>query len=198
MKITAIKQQVKNPERVSVFLDGTYRFSLTIDQLLSEKLKRGAELDEAELKRLLKLSADGKLRMRVIEWLLGRPHSERELRDYLRRKQADTEFADELVLEMQRRKYQDDGVFARWFADMRRRRQKSDRFIMNELRAKGVSEDIIRDAVQEPEYSEADRLRAVYEKKKHVSRYHEREKMTRYLLSQGYSYDSIKALLEDA
>jgi hypothetical protein len=33
MKITAIKQQVKNPERVSVFIDEKYEFSLSLDEL---------------------------------------------------------------------------------------------------------------------------------------------------------------------
>jgi len=50
MKITAIKQQVKNPERVSVFIDGKYEFSLTLDEVLKEKIKIGLELDKAGIK----------------------------------------------------------------------------------------------------------------------------------------------------
>src|SRR3990167_123053 len=90
-QITSIKQQVKNPERVSVFVDGKYEFSLTLDELLKEKLKNGAELDKADVKRLKKVSVDGKLRIRAIEWLLNRPHSTREFRDYLYRKKAEPE-----------------------------------------------------------------------------------------------------------
>ena len=34
MKITAIKAQVKNPERVSIFVDDKYSFSLSLDELV--------------------------------------------------------------------------------------------------------------------------------------------------------------------
>jgi hypothetical protein len=40
MKITAIKQQVKNPERVSIFVDGKYEFSLSLDELASSEPER--------------------------------------------------------------------------------------------------------------------------------------------------------------
>ena len=86
MVITDLKVQVKNPNRASVFVDRKYSFSLTIEQLADSKLKSGQELSEADLKRLKKLSEDGKLKYKVLEWLMVRPHSERELRDYLFRK----------------------------------------------------------------------------------------------------------------
>jgi regulatory protein len=88
MKITAIKQQVKNPERVSIFVDGKYEFSLSLDELVKYKLKNNQELDKANVKKFKKISADGKLRARALEWLLNRPHSEREFRDYLYRKKS--------------------------------------------------------------------------------------------------------------
>ena len=78
MKITAIKAQVKNPERVSIFVDDKYSFSLSLDELVKYKIKNGAELDKADIKKYKKLSDDGKLRARSLEWLLNRPHSIRE------------------------------------------------------------------------------------------------------------------------
>ncbi|MCA9324234.1 hypothetical protein KC992_04000, partial [Candidatus Saccharibacteria bacterium] len=99
MKITQIKQQVKNPERVSVFVDGKYSFSLTLDQLLSEKLKKDIELETERVKQLVKLSDEGKIRARALEWLLTRPHSTREFRDYLYRKKAEKDLIEKLVEE---------------------------------------------------------------------------------------------------
>ena len=46
MTITKISAQVKNPDRVSIYIDGVYSLSLNLDQLLVEKLKFGLELDE--------------------------------------------------------------------------------------------------------------------------------------------------------
>ena len=91
MKITSIKQQVKNDSRVSIFVDGKYSFSLTLDQLLEEKIKKDDEIDESRLKKLKKLSDEGKLKTRSMEWLMNRPHSTKEFSDYLYRKKSDKE-----------------------------------------------------------------------------------------------------------
>ena len=86
MKITKLSAQVKNPDRVNVFLDGKYSFSLTIDQVLEHKVKKDLEIDEQDVKKFEKLSLDGKLRQRALEWLMIRPHSEKEVMDYFRRR----------------------------------------------------------------------------------------------------------------
>src|SRR5258706_16088339 len=97
MTITSIKQQVKNPDRVSIFVDGKYEFSLSLDELVKYKLKNNDELDKADVKNFKKISADGKLRARALKWLMNRPHSEREFRDYLYRKKIEKEQIDSLV-----------------------------------------------------------------------------------------------------
>src|SRR5437879_3122193 len=97
MKITAIKQQVKNLERASIFVDGKYSFSLSLNELVEEKLKHNEEIDGARLKQLKKLSEDGKLRMRAMEWVMNRPHSTREFKDYMYRKKADPQMSQQLI-----------------------------------------------------------------------------------------------------
>jgi regulatory protein len=96
MKITAIKQQVKNPERASIFIDGKYSFSLTLDELVRERLKNDEEIDGSRLKKLKKISEDGKIRMRALAWAMNRPHSVREFRDYLYRKKGNRQITAEL------------------------------------------------------------------------------------------------------
>ena len=41
MKITALKQQIKSADRVSVFVDEKYSFSLSLDDILTHKIKKG-------------------------------------------------------------------------------------------------------------------------------------------------------------
>ena len=43
-KITAIKQQVKNPQRYSIFVDEKYSFSLSELALINSELKIGQEV----------------------------------------------------------------------------------------------------------------------------------------------------------
>ncbi len=198
MTITQIKQQVKNPDRVSIFVDGKYSFSLTLDQLLSEKLKKDIEIDEARLKALKKLSEEGKLRARTLEWVLRRPHSTKELRDYLFKKQVEKDLREDIITDMVDKKYINDQEFARWFADNRMRKNKSTREISAELTSKGISKEIASDILQSDEaLSEVDRLKALVEKLKNRSRYQEQEKLIAYLQRKGFKYSDIKDVLRE-
>ncbi len=201
MKVTAIKAQVKQEGRVSVFVDGTYSFSLTLDQLLNQKLKKGTELDKQDVVLLKKLSDEGKLKQRTLEWLLLRPHSTRELRDYLYRKQVEKELANAWVEEFTEKKYLDDLSFSRWFAEGRRRKNKSTRAIRSELASKGISSVTIQSVVTELESadgskkSEKEVLSELINKLRNRSRYQDEQKLIQYLLSKGFVYADIKDAL---
>lgn len=197
MKVTSIKQQVKNPERASIFIDGKYSFSLSLNELVAEKLKTNQELDEPELKRLKKLSDDGKLKGRALEWVLNRPRSIREFKDYMFRKKADPDLAERLLSEFTERGYIDEARYAEWLADVRRRRGKSERAIRSELGSKGVDREVVQEVLDEGS-DEIERLKVLVEKKQHLPRYKtDPQKFMRYLASQGFSYDDIKSVLNN-
>ncbi len=200
MKITDLKQQIKNENRVSVFVDGKYNFSLTISEVLDEKIKIGREIDDSELKRLQKISADGKLKMRVLEWLTLRPHSERELRDYLYRKKTEKEQIEDLVEWAKLKGYQNDETFARWFAEGRLRKNKSWRAVQAELRTKGVSLLTIQSIATEfggTEKNDQEALSKLIDKLSTKPRYQDSKKLIAYLISKGFSYSDIKQQLEN-
>lgn len=202
MKITAIKQQVKNPERVSVFVDGKYSFSLTLDELLEQRLKKDIELDKPRIKALQKLSADGKLRLRMLNWLLIRPHSTKEFRDHLRQKKVEPDQVEALEVDFTKRGYLNDESFAKWFILQRQAKHKSTRAITAELRAKGVSQDTIQNiATHEGKLLDSDTnreaLTAILNKLSMRPRYQEKEKLIRHLMSKGFSYSDIKSALSD-
>ena len=196
MKLTAIKQQVKNPDRVSIFVDGQYSFSLSLDELLSQKLKTNIEIDEPRLKQLKQVSADGKLRLRAMEWVLNRPRSTREFRDYMFRKKADPDLVDRLVVEFESKKYLNEAVFAKWLIDLRRRGNKSDRAIKAELSKKGISSQTAQSFFDENN-DESDRLEKLINKKLNIGRYKaDPQKLTAYLYRQGFSYDSVRQAIK--
>ncbi len=196
MKITSIKQQVKNPDRASIFIDGKYSFSLSLNELVSEKLKISQEVDEPELKRLRKLSDDGKLRGRALEWVLNRPRSIQELKNYLYRKKADPDLVDKFIIEFTDRGYLDEARYAAWLIEMRRRKGKSERVIQSELVSKGVDREISSNLLKE-ENNETDRLTQLVAKKCKLQRYKaDEQKLIRYLMGQGFNYSDIKNVLD--
>jgi regulatory protein len=196
MKITALKQQIKNPERVSIFVDEKYSFSLSLDELITHKLKNGAEISEADVKRFKKISADGKLRGRALEWLMNRPHSEREFRDYLYRKKTEPDQIDGLVNEFTGKGYLDNAKFAVWFSELQARRNKSDRQIKAELFKKGISREVAAEILEQNEGGEDQRLALLIDKKSKLSRYkNDQQKLMQYLVAQGFSWQSVKHAL---
>ena len=86
MKITDIRQAQKNLNRVNVFINEQYAFSLDIAQVVELDVKVGKVLTEDELAKCKKASEFGKAYQRALEWALLRPRSVRELKDYLARR----------------------------------------------------------------------------------------------------------------
>lgn len=197
MKITKITAQVKNPDRVNIFIDSKYAFSLTLNQLLETKIKIGTELDESECKKFEKLSADGKLRQRALEWMMLRPHSSKEVMDYFKKKDVDNEQAIQWLSDFQRLGYQDDMTFAKWWCEQRRRKNRSSKYIYQELRQKGVDSGIIRAILDDEPDGDASPLSELILKKKRQTKYQDKTKLTEYLLRQGYRYSDIVDALAD-
>ena len=84
--ITNLRQGVKNPNRVNVFVNSKYALSLDVAQVVDLGVKVGLEISEDELEEFKKASEYGKLYQRTLEWVLVRPRSVRETRDYLSKK----------------------------------------------------------------------------------------------------------------
>src|SRR5258707_739428 len=111
MKITAIKQQVKQTTRYSIFVDEKYAFSLSESALITSQLHGGQELTTAELASLKDQSAIDKAYNRVLNLVVRRQRSEGEIRDYLRRKDYDGEVAEGIITRLRAIGLADDRAF---------------------------------------------------------------------------------------
>jgi len=85
-KITDLKLALKDKNRVNVFIDHKFAFSLTVEQISELKIKIGNSYNEEEIRKIQASSDFGKLFQRSLEYALTRPHSEKELRQKVREK----------------------------------------------------------------------------------------------------------------
>ena len=215
MKITDISLQVRNPDRVNVSVDGKYRFSLDILQVTELGIKIGREYSEEELVELENESQFGKLYARALEYTMMRPHSAKEVRDYLWRKTRTTrvrvpdsneyrerpgvsqEIADRVYDRLAQKGYLNDENFARYWVENRNTRIGiSKRKLIAELRTKGVDSVVIEQALQNSPREEKDDLRNILEKKRH--KYDDEQKLIAYLMRQGFPYDAVRDALADS
>ena len=84
--VTSLRGAVRDPHRINDFLDGKFSYSLTLTELADSKLHQGQVLTDSEVERLRNLSGLGKLYQQTLEYCFLRPHSKKEIIDYLERK----------------------------------------------------------------------------------------------------------------
>lgn len=213
MKITSVSAQVRNPDRVNVSVDGKFRFSLDIFQLTELGVKVGKEFSEEELAALEGESSYGKLYTKALEYSMLRPHSSREMRDYLWRKTRETKYksrggelktragvAQEIATRVYDRLvekgYIDDEKFARWWVENRNlRKGTSRRKLQAELQAKGVASAVIAAMLEDSNRNDEDELAKIIAKKR--AKYPDEQKLIAYLARQGFRYDDIQAALNE-
>lgn len=206
MKITNISLQAKNKDRVNVSVDGAYRFSLDVLQITDLGIKIGNEYTEEQLIELETESQFGKLYARALEYTLMRPHSAKEVRDYLWRKTRPTlgkdgskkegvsqAVADRVYARLESRGYIDDTKFATyWMENRNQLKGASQRKLISELRTKGVDVGVIERVVARTDRSDEDEIMKIIAKKRH--RYDD-AKLMQYLARQGFSYDDIRTAI---
>jgi regulatory protein len=208
MIITAVTAQQKDKNRINVMVDGKYRFSLDIYQYADLGIKVGKDYTEEELNELEAESQFGKVYARALEYCLMRPHSAKEVRDYLYRKTRDTRtktgevkkgVPTEITLRvfdrLVEKGYINDEQFAAYWVENRSlTKGVSQRKLQAELRTKGVEVSIIERLLHDSSRSDPSELQKVIAKKR--ARYPDDQKLVQYLARQGFRYDDIKQALE--
>lgn len=195
VKITNIKQQVKRPDRYSIYVDGKFAFGLSEAALLESRLVGGQEIDATQLATLKKDAAADKAYGNALRYVAMRPRSTWEVQTYLRRKEVDEPLADQIIERLRRVDLIDDLSFARaWVANRRLLKATSKRKLRLELMQKHVPEQAIETVLREDETDEHDVLRQLIERKRR--RYPDDTKLMQYLARQGFGYDEIKRALQ--
>ncbi len=147
-------------------------------------------------------SEDFKINLnRTLRFLSFRPRSEKEISDYLKKKQVDPVISQKIILKLKESNFLNDEEFAKWWIEQRTLiKPRAWRIIRLELRAKGISDEIIQDSelkVQD------DGEIAIKLAEKKISRYKNLpkqeayQKLGRYLSSKGFNWEIIKKSIDE-
>ncbi len=194
-RITELRQAVKNENRVNVFVNGKYSFSLDIAQVVDFHIKKGLVISKEQLDEFKKASEFGKLYQTTLEWALVRPRSEREARDYLRRKiynrKLDNSYIDLIIEKLKNKNFLNDEYFAKYYAENRFvKKGISRRRLMLELSQKGVAREIVDEVLDLRDDEEE--IKKIIAKKR--AKYDD-AKLIAYLCRQGFSYQLAQDLV---
>lgn len=196
-KVTNIKVQAKNKDRISIFADSKYVFSLSYWQLSKANLTIGMELSNEQIEKLKHDSDFGKLHDRTYNWLLIRPRSAWEVEQYLAKKASDEQSSSKLIEKFKEKGLINDEEFARrWVENRRLLKPMSKLKLRQELIQKRVPKEIITMAITADEADELEVLKELIIKKRRITRYQDDKKLMEYLARQGFMYGDIKEAFE--
>jgi regulatory protein len=197
MKITSIKAQIKSKDKLSVFIDNRFAFSLPNLEISNLGLQAGMELTPQDVKKLKQRSSVNQAKIKVLKLLSFRARSEKEVLDYLKRNNYNPDTIEEAINYFKEVGLVNDSDFARqWLKNRSEFKRNSFKQTRAELIKKGISRDIINEVLEENPIDELEIIREVVEKKRHQSRYQDDFKLMQYLARKGYNYDKIKRALE--
>lgn len=196
MHITAIKQQVKDRGRYSVFVDGHFSFGISESALIESGIANGQEITNVELQQFKDSAEVDKAYNKALGLIARRLRSEWEIREYLGKKNCPIDHIDYIISTLYERNWLNDESFARmWVENRRLLKSASARRITQELKAKHVREDIIQKVLEEDTHDERSVLMELIVRKRKQTRYQDDQKLLAYLVRQGYNYQDIKEAL---
>ncbi len=223
MRITKLEYQKKDPGRVSVYIDGKFVAGLTENEVVRLGIFKDQEVTPDLLRAVLLESDFGKLFNACLNFLSFRPRTKYEIRLFLKRKFMEEIYESarknqkkitEGILEKLRHLGQlNDHAFALWFIDQRNTyKPKGKLALRQELLVKGLDRKIVDEVLAESFAKDTSKvgehelaLQAISKKasvlkgkiKDKDSYYAVRVKLQRFLLSRGFSWETVSSVLDN-
>jgi regulatory protein len=196
-KITQLKYQKKNRNRVSVFLDGQFAFG--VPAIVAARLKHGQFLSDVEIETLQNEGNVETAYSRVLDYLSYRPRSCAEVINYLQRRGVSENQIEAVTARLERAGFLDDEAFARFWVENRERfNPRGMRALRYELRNKGISDELIERATASLDFS-ASAFHSANKKARQLSHLDQQaffRKLIEYLARRGFEYEVAREAAE--
>lgn len=199
--ITRIQQQ-KDANRANIYLDGKFAFGITLEVLLKYHLDINKEISEETIEVLKNEDLEEKIYARAVNFSTIRPRSEKEIRDWFKRKKVPEEVIEVVFNRLNNLDLVNDLAFAKWWIEQRQTfRPKSKRFIQFELRKKGIKNEIISELLSGWGSENEESIALSLAEKRHKRLAHlpieeQRKKLTQFLASRGFSWSEVKKVID--
>ena len=198
-KITALRAGKGRRKRVNIYLDGEYAFSLEGEVAVKEGLRINQELSAERIKEITSANNYHRCYDAAALFISYRPRSEPELRERLRKRNFHAESIDAVVTRMKEQGLINDIAFAEFWTENRDSFSPRSQWLTGmELRRKGVSEEIIQQAVGVLDDDDS-AYRAAYKKARNLPRHDYqsfRRRLGDHLQRRGFGYGVINATVK--
>lgn len=202
-KITKIEIQKKNKERVNIFIDEEYAFSLFLDLVYREDLRKGMDINEEKLKNIAQKENKLKCKSTALRIIERSNKTEKQIRDKLLEKDYDLDSITQAIEFLKEYKFIDDYNYARCYIKDKIKAQGS-RKIKYSLIQKGINKDIVEELLSDVDRELEKDVAIEIARKKYLQitkRENEKfkiwNKLSGFLVSKGYDYSLVKSVVKE-
>lgn len=200
--VTRVSLQKSSSDRMSIYLDGHYAFSMSAQSLSEQAVKTGDHLSSADVERLKKADEPDRAINAALYLLAHRGRSEDELRQRLRLKAYEQPAIDAAIAKVTEWGYLNDEQFASsWVEQRSLGRPRSRRVLAWELVQKGVDRSIIESAIEEADIDETEDARKLaadkWRKDRNQPLEKRRQRTASFLARRGYSWQIARQVIDE-
>ncbi|MBQ4526948.1 MAG: regulatory protein RecX [Clostridia bacterium] len=199
MKVTSVEAQKNNKQRVSVFVDNEYAFSLDETDAVLLKIKPGRELSQKDIENCIMECNYTKARDKALDILSRKPVSKKELENALSQKGFDEAVTVQVIEEMTDLGYVDDYEYGSLFLEHCRLKMWGEKKIRYEMKQKGIDDAVIGELLSETDFENdtEEMVKLIISKygTEDLSDMKTKARITRYFASRGFDFSFIDRLI---
>lgn len=196
-KVTALKRQKRNSQRINVYLDGEFAFGLS--RFAAAWLQIGQELSSEKIQELQNVDAQEVAYQRALNFISYRVRSETEVRQNLQKHGVPEDVITEVLARLQSNGLVNDLQFAQnWIENRSAFRPRGRRALAVELRQKGIANATIEAALRDLDDDNLAYQAALKQSRKYAGLEWAsfRQKMGAFLARRGFGYEVAKPVIE--
>jgi regulatory protein len=196
-KITALKVQKRNSQRINVYLDGEFAFGLS--RFAASWLQVGQDLSPEKIQELQEIDAQEVAYQRALNFISYRMRSEKEIHQNLQKHNTPEKVITEVLARMRKSGLVNDLQFAQtWVENRSTFRPRGQRALTIELRQKGIADETIDEALRDLDEEPLAYQAALKQSRRYAGLEWMafRQKMSAFLARRGFNYEVAKPVIE--
>jgi regulatory protein len=199
--ITSVEKQKRSRYRYNIYINDLFAFSVHEDMLVKYRLLKGEYVNAARIEAIITEDENHKALMEALRYVGRRPRSSKEIEIKLQEKGYSEEAITITIQKLVEQKIIDDEQFANLWTEHRIFSQKKGRrWVQQELKQKGLSKELINEAMANVD--EEAELKAAYDtaKKKWDTikgeAYERKQKLASFMLRRGYPSSMVSIVIK--
>lgn len=195
-RITALKLQKHNPQRINVYLDGEYAFGLS--RILAAWLAVDQNISDEKIAQLQDQDGQESAYQQALQFLNYRQRSQAEVRKNLQTHQVSEQIIASVLERLRNNGLVNDQSFAQnWVENRIEFRPRGKRALVMELRQHGLDDEAIDQAIENIDEEQLAYQAAVKQVWKLDTKDWQtfRQKLSNFLLRRGFNFDVINPVV---